>query len=73
MKNKLLQTREGNRKEKSLTLARQARVEKRKIETKSEEGDSTMKDKSDQALEIWKCKNISILVKNNKEKRNKSQ
>ena len=37
MKNKLLQTRGGNHKEKSLALARQARVEKRRIETKQGE------------------------------------
>ena len=32
MKDKLLQTKEGNHKEKLLALARQARVEKRKLE-----------------------------------------
>lgn len=42
MKDKLLQTREGNHKEKSLALARQARVEKRKLERSKERGAVTV-------------------------------
>ena len=56
-----------------ISIGKRSQGKKKEDRNKEWGDDSTMKDKSDQALEIWKCKNISILVKNNKEKRNKSQ